>query len=100
MSLEKAQKDIEDVKSIMYNNITKAIERDHTLSDLEDRSALLETNATIFKRQSTKLRKSLWCEDKKRCCIMLTVATIVLTVIILIIVSAHGGFRTHTTKLY
>lgn len=81
-------REIKEVQAIMHNNIKKVLERDQNIHDLEDQSIILEHNAGKFKYKAKALKRKLWCEDKKKLCILLIAIMAILIVIILIIVYA------------
>merc|ERR1711916_422148 len=57
------QAEIEDVKSVMVENIEKVLERGERIELLVDRTDALNSQAQQFKTQSTKLKKAMWWKN-------------------------------------
>lgn len=85
MSVEQVKKNVADVQIIMHENIQKLMERDRKLEDLEDQAELLADSADNFKRKSTKIRKRMWCDNNKKCLMLLIVTLSIIAVIVAII---------------
>ena len=59
------QAEIEDVKSVMVENIEKVLERGERIELLVDRTDALNSQAQQFKKKSTKLKKAMWWKNFK-----------------------------------
>jgi len=81
---QKIQKDIDDVKQTMNNNINVMIQNHDKLDALQDKTDNLRSNANAFSKRSTALKRTMWWKDKKLC--LLIAAVIVIIIIILIII--------------
>jgi hypothetical protein len=76
------QAQLDQVKDIMIDNISKAIDRDANLGELERKSEDLEAHANVFTRASKRLKNKFWWKNIK-----LTIALVVtLLAIVLVIV--------------
>lgn len=54
---QQIQKEISSIRDVMLNNVNVLLQRGEKLEDLEARSEDLRENATLFKTQSTNLKK-------------------------------------------
>ena len=55
MLVEEARQQVEDIKSVMNENIEKVLERGERLDLLEERAESLSFASMMFKRQPVKL---------------------------------------------
>eukprot|EP01125_Pyxidicula_operculata_P001599 TRINITY_DN1144_c0_g1_i2.p2 TRINITY_DN1144_c0_g1~~TRINITY_DN1144_c0_g1_i2.p2 ORF type:complete len:191 (+),score=39.26 TRINITY_DN1144_c0_g1_i2:1032-1604(+) len=74
--------ELEDVKTIMRENIDKVVQRGEKLDDLEAVTAELETNAATFRTGASKLKTEMWLSSMKMKIVIGVVVTLVLFVII------------------
>jgi vesicle-associated membrane protein 7 len=87
--IDMIQKEINNVKGIMVQNIDKVLARGEKIELLVDKSEQLDQKAFIFKKEATKVKKIMWWNN----CKFWLLLFIVLGVIALIIyVIACGGF--------
>lgn len=77
---------VDQVVSIMKNNIEKVLQRDDKLSDLENRSEDLREGSRKFEKISTKLKNKLWCKNIKFIMAIIVVFLILIMIIVLIII--------------
>jgi hypothetical protein len=75
--------EMEEIKSVMRDNIEKVLERGANLDRLESKSEALQDGASRFQNKTKRLRRHMWCQDKKMTLILVAVITVILTVIIL-----------------
>uniref|UniRef100_A0A7N0UQ15 Vesicle-associated membrane protein 724 n=1 Tax=Kalanchoe fedtschenkoi TaxID=63787 RepID=A0A7N0UQ15_KALFE len=87
--LLKVKAQVSEVKSIMLENIDKAIDRGENLTTLADKTENLRSQAQSFKKQGTQLRKKMWYQNMK---IKLVVLGILLFLILVIWLSVCHGF--------
>lgn len=87
--LLKVKAQVSEVKSIMLENIDKAIDRGENLTILNDKAQDLRESAQQFKNQGTKIRRKLWYQNMK---IKLAVLGILLLLVLVIWVSVCHGF--------
>ncbi|XP_077218419.1 vesicle-associated membrane protein 724 [Tasmannia lanceolata] len=87
--LLKVKAQVSEVKSIMLENIDKAIDRGEKLDDLTDKTEELRSQAQDFKNQGTQIRRKMWFQNMK---IKLVVLAILLILVLIIWVSVCQGF--------
>lgn len=82
-TIDQVQIELDETKDILRSNVTKVLERDSKLSDLEACSESLRENASIFQYNSTALRRKMWWQDKRQL-ILLTFVLICLLLIVIL----------------
>ncbi|XP_052191454.1 vesicle-associated membrane protein 724 [Diospyros lotus] len=87
--LIKVKAQVSEVKSIMLENIDKAIERGENLTHLSDKAQDLRDSAQEFKRKGTQIRRKMWYQNMK---IKLVVLGILLLLVLIIWLSVCHGF--------
>lgn len=88
--LLKVNAQVSEVKSIMLENIEKAIERGQNLTTLNDKAEDLRDSAQEFKKKGTQIRRKMWYQNMK---IKLVVLAIVLFLVLIIWLSVCRGFN-------
>ncbi|PKA62952.1 Vesicle-associated membrane protein 724 [Apostasia shenzhenica] len=88
--LLKVKAQVSEIKSIMLENIEKAVDRGEKLSDLAEKTTDLHSQAQNFRKQGTKLRKKMWFQNMK---IKLVILGILLLLVLIIWVSVCQGFN-------
>jgi len=83
--IEEIKSQINEVKSIMIENIEKTVKRGDNLQDLLIKSEDLERDSKVFVNRSTKLKKFLYCKNIKLIIIIISVVILILAIIGLII---------------
>ncbi|KAL7836264.1 hypothetical protein AOLI_G00275480 [Acnodon oligacanthus] len=83
--LQQVQKDVEDVKVIMLDNLNKASEREGKLGDLEDRADVLLQESQKFHKTTVKVKQKKRWENMKWKLIMGGVSAVVIIVLIIIL---------------
>jgi hypothetical protein len=78
---------VEDMKVVMGRNLNLLMERGENIDALASKSDHLREDASIFKRQSTRMRNKL---RRKWICMMALVATIVLVLMYMIVIGFCG----------
>ncbi|GFY85106.1 vesicle-associated membrane protein 724 [Actinidia rufa] len=63
--LLKVKAQVSEVKSIMLENIDKAIDRGEHLTILSDKAQDLRDSAQEFKKQGTQIRRKMWYQNMK-----------------------------------
>lgn len=85
------QRQVDDVKSVMVENIEKVLARGDRIQLLVDRTEDLQAQAQQFQKQGRQLRTNMWWQNAKmKLCIVLIVL-IVLAVIVLIACFSGGN---------
>ncbi|KAA3456202.1 vesicle-associated membrane protein 724-like protein [Gossypium australe] len=87
--LLKVKAQVSEVKSIMLENIDKAIDRGESLTTLAEKTENLHDQAQAYKKQGTKIRRKMWYRNMK---IKMVVLGILLLLVLVIWVSVCHGF--------
>ncbi|MBA0675789.1 hypothetical protein Goari_017314 [Gossypium aridum] len=87
--LLKVKAQVSEVKSIMLENIDKAIDRGENLTTLADKTENLRDQAQAYRNQGTKIRRKMWYQNMK---IKLVVLGILVLLILVIWLSVCHGF--------
>jgi t-SNARE complex subunit (syntaxin) len=76
----KVDKQINEVKNIMRDNMEKAFDRNIKLETIEDKSVNMLKQAEMFEKQAASVRRSMCLKKYKVYCIILFVIAIVVTI--------------------
>ncbi|RWR94147.1 vesicle-associated membrane protein 724 [Cinnamomum micranthum f. kanehirae] len=87
--LLKVKAQVSEVKSIMMENLDKALDRGEKLDVLTDKTEELRAQAQSFKKQGTQIRRKMWFQNMK---IKLVVLGVLLLLVLIIWVSVCQGF--------
>ncbi|XP_048322158.1 vesicle-associated membrane protein 724 [Ziziphus jujuba] len=87
--LLKVKAQVSEVKSIMLENIDKAIERGENLTILVDKTENLRSQAQDYKNKGTQMRRKMWLQNMK---IKLVVLGLIILIILIIWLSVCHGF--------
>ncbi|XP_018012924.1 vesicle-associated membrane protein 8 [Hyalella azteca] len=82
-ALERTKRQVEEVKSIMGENVQRVIARGETLENLDARAANLTANASEFQRTSRSLQRKMWWKNIKMWLILGLIAIIIIVIIII-----------------
>jgi hypothetical protein len=74
-------KKVDDVKLIMHNNITNALQNTAKLEDLEVRTEELQAEAGVFRTNAKKLKNKMWWKKWS----MIFIFSLILIILIIII---------------
>ncbi|CAH9117807.1 unnamed protein product [Cuscuta epithymum] len=88
--LLKVKAQVSEVKSIMLENIDKAIERGENLTTLTNKAEDLQNSAKQFKKQGTEIRRKMWYQNMK---VKLVVLGILVFLVLVIWLSVCHGFN-------
>jgi len=89
--LTQANKQVDEVKELMQNNIEEVIQRGEKIDLLVDKTEGLQENSHAFRHQATSLKRALWWKDFK---LSLIIAACVIAAVLLIVTFACGiGWR-------
>ena len=108
--MAQVQKEVDDVKEIMKDNIAVALDNQEKATELVDKTGLpnahrqdegtlqqeahcvdggqteqLSTDAEMFKKQSKSLKKTMWWQDKKLLLIIIGIVGIIVLLLIIIL---------------
>jgi len=75
--ISKAKQDIDELKSVMVENIEKVLQRGDRIELLVDKTEQLEGQAIQFKKQSTALKRSMYWKNVKMCLLLVLVCVII-----------------------
>ena len=81
------QAQIEDVKGVMVENIEKVLERGERIEVLVDRTDQLNSQAQVFQKRSTQLKRAMWWQNMK---MQLLLGFVCILIIFIIIWAACG----------
>ncbi|GMF56732.1 unnamed protein product [Phytophthora fragariaefolia] len=87
-SLARVQRQIDDVKDVMVENIDKVLDRGEKFELLVDRTDKLSRQAVKFERSSTQLRRSMWRRNLKLWLLLVLVGLL----LVYLVVSMACGF--------
>ena len=87
--LSRLQNQVEDVKGVMQNNISKVLERGENLEVLVDRTHELAQSAEQFHKRAKKVKWNMWCQNVKMWLMLFFVLAIIITAIV--IYACSGG---------
>ncbi|CAL0307228.1 unnamed protein product [Lupinus luteus] len=88
--LIKVKAQVSEVKSLMLDNIDKAIDRGENLTVLADKTETLHSEALNFRKQGTQIRRKMWYQNMK---MKLVVLGILLFLVLVIWLSICHGFK-------
>ncbi|KAM3599628.1 uncharacterized protein V6R79_008818 [Siganus canaliculatus] len=88
--LDQVQSQVNEVKVILTDNISKVLQRGERLDDLIDKTDDLQASADSFQRTSTRVARKYWWKNIK---MWIIIGIIVLIVLILIILFATGTIK-------
>jgi len=87
--ISKVREQIDEVQTIMVQNIERVLERGERIELLVDKTEALNSNALQFKKQSTNLRRAMFWKNVK---MWLILAAVVLVIIYIIVAFVCGPF--------
>ncbi|XP_041008992.1 vesicle-associated membrane protein 724 [Juglans microcarpa x Juglans regia] len=87
--LLKVKAQVSEVKSIMLENIDKALDRGEHLTSIADKTEDLRKQAQLYKEKGTQIRRKMWYQNMK---IKLVVLGILFLLILIIWLSICHGF--------
>ncbi|KAI8466200.1 MAG: R-SNARE protein, VAMP72-family [Monoraphidium minutum] len=87
------QKQVDDVKSVMVENIEQVLARGDRIQLLVDRTEDLQVQAAQFQKQGRQLRTNMWWQNAKMKLCFALIILIVLVVIVLLACFTGGGNR-------
>ena len=90
----KIQKQVDEVKDVMENNVTDAMNRGEQLNDLEAKTLALEEGSKTFVKNTKQVSSNLWWKNMKYSAIIVGV----IVVVVLIVLFAVYGNKLFTTS--
>ncbi|XP_044485151.1 vesicle-associated membrane protein 724-like [Mangifera indica] len=88
--LIKVKAQVSEVKSIMLENIDKAMERGENIQNLADKTENLHKEAQVYRDEGKRIRRKMWYQNMK---IKLVVLGILLALVLIIWLSVCHGFN-------
>tara|TARA_B100000674_G_C37791420_1_gene891936 strand:- start:178 stop:942 length:765 start_codon:yes stop_codon:yes gene_type:complete len=88
--LSRLQNQVEDVKGVMQNNISKVLERGENLEVLVDRTQVLAQSAEQFHKRAKKVKWNMWCQNMKMWFLLFLVVGIIIGAIAIYVCSGGG----------
>ncbi|CAF1940790.1 unnamed protein product [Rotaria magnacalcarata] len=79
------QADVNQVVDVMKDNLDKVLERDAKLTTLENRAEVLQTGASQFTTNASKLKRKYWWKNVKMWIILIIVIIVLIIVIVVAI---------------
>ncbi|KAM0939791.1 putative Longin domain, v-SNARE, coiled-coil domain-containing protein [Dioscorea sansibarensis] len=86
-TLNRVRGEVNEVRTIMVENIDKILERGDRIELLVDKTATMQDGAFHFRKQSRRLRRALWMKNAK----LLALLTLVIVLLLYIIIAAACG---------
>jgi len=80
--LKKVQREVDEVKNVMSQNIDKVMARGEKLEHLTERTDELSSHANTFKKRSTQLKTHMWLKNLK---LQVAIVLVVLLILFFII---------------
>lgn len=87
------QRQVQDVKAVMTENVQRIIERGERLDDMEQRTDALAQSSESFKSSARRVQRKFCQQNAKWTVITIVGTLVVLTVVILIILASAGVFK-------
>jgi len=88
--INKLKGEVDEVKSVMVQNIEKVLERSERIELLVSKTENLNENAFKFKKQSTALKRSMWWKNVKLIIVIIVVLLLVIYIIVALICGGPG----------
>ncbi|GAB4859800.1 hypothetical protein Ancab_011280 [Ancistrocladus abbreviatus] len=86
-TLNRVRGEVNEIRTIMVDNIEKILERGDRIELLVDKTATMQDSAFHFRKQSKRLRRALWMKNAK----LLAWLTCLIVVLLYIIIAAACG---------
>jgi hypothetical protein len=84
--VEAVEKQISEIKDIMIDNIHKVTDRGVKLDDLVTGTDVLAEDARKFRDRTTTLKRKIWRQNFKLCCIIFVIVAIIIAAILVPII--------------
>jgi len=75
ISIVKTQ--VEEVKQVMQANIEKVLDRGDKIEVLVDKTESMQAMSFDFKKNTTKLKRKMWWQNKKMCLVLIFVLLLI-----------------------
>jgi len=88
-SAKQVKSQLDDVLTIMHNNVKKASERGENINELHEKTNYLSKLGLSFKRKSHDVRKRKWWSDIRGKILIVLLILILIAIIVIPLVSVH-----------
>eukprot|EP01133_Synstelium_polycarpum_P018240 gene18240-21824_t len=78
--------EVDKVKGVMHNNIGLMLDNHDKASNLQDKTASMNNNARLFKKQTVTIRRQMWCRNMKLQIIIIMVVILILAIVLIPII--------------
>jgi hypothetical protein len=82
--LIEAKRKVDDITTVMHNNVEKALEGGEALDKMETNAKLLEENANRFKKEAQDVKRQMCWKNAKKTLAVAIIFALIIAVIILI----------------
>merc|ERR1711934_107475 len=89
--ITESRRQVNEVVDVMRDNVSKMMEREEKLSDIDARADNLQQSSIQFASTSRKLKKKMWWENMKMKIVIGCVLAALLLIIIIVIVEETKG---------
>ncbi|CAA6654265.1 unnamed protein product [Spirodela intermedia] len=89
IKLLKVKAQVSEVKSIMLENVEKAVDRGQKIGDLAEKATDLRCQAQDFKKKGGQVRRKMWLQTMK---VKLVVLVVLLLLVLIVWVTVCQGF--------
>merc|ERR1712226_1210532 len=86
--IQSTREQVNDVVSIMQQNVQQVVQRGDDLNDLSNRADSLQMNAMEFQQQGTAIRKKMWWKNMK---MYMAIGAVLIIILIIVIISLTTG---------
>ncbi|CAK9869794.1 unnamed protein product [Sphagnum jensenii] len=87
-TINRVKGEIAEVRAVMVENIDKVLERGDRIELLVDKTSTIQDNTFRFKKQSRRLRQSMWIQNAK---LWITLICLVVVLVYIIVAFLCGG---------
>jgi len=85
------QADVNQVVDVMKDNLDKVLERDAKLTTLETRADVLQSGASQFTTNASKLKRKYWWKNLKMWAILIIVIIVLIVIIVVAVTQSTKG---------
>ena len=82
--IQNTQRQVNEVISVMQNNIQTVFDREIQLNDLNERADSMTNNASQFQSQATSIKKKMWWKNLKWTLIGILFLLIIIAIIVVV----------------
>jgi len=90
--LETVRQQVNEVKSVMTENVVRIMERGDRLNDLDSRTEALQASSQSFQTSARQVQRKMCWKNLKWTIILGVVAFLVIALIVILILDGSGAF--------